>query len=53
MTFEKGHARLYVNGKQEAEGTLAPSVSVTDAPLTIGGVQDGERLRQTFMGGLD
>ena len=53
VTFEKGHARLYVNGKQEAEGTLAPSVSVTDAPLTIGGVQDGERVRQTFMGALD
>ena len=53
VTFEKGHARLYVNGKQEAEGTLAPSVSVTDAPLTIGGVQDGERVRQTFVGALD
>jgi len=37
VTFEKGHARLYVNGKQEAEGTLAPALSVTDAPLTIGG----------------
>ena len=37
VTFEKGHARLYVNGKQEAEGALAPSASVTDVPLTIGG----------------
>ncbi len=37
VTVEQGCARLYVNGKQEAEGTLVPSVSVTEAPLTIGG----------------
>ncbi|MCY2987361.1 MAG: exo-alpha-sialidase [Planctomycetota bacterium] len=53
VTVEKGLARLYVNGKQEAEGELASSIPVTDAPLTIGGVQDGARIRQTFVGALD
>ena len=53
VTVEKGHGRIYVNGKQEAEGFLAPSVPVTDAPLTIGGVQDGGRVTQTFHGALD
>lgn len=53
VTSDQGRARLYVNGKQEAAGTLAPSVPVTDAPLTIGGVQDGTRIRQTFVGALD
>jgi hypothetical protein len=53
VTVEKGHGHLYVNGKQEAEGALAPSVPVTDAPLTIGGVEDGGHMTQTFHGALD
>jgi len=53
VTVEKGCARLYVNGKQEAEGMLGSSVSVTDAPLSIGGAQDGTRVMQTFLGALD
>ena len=53
VTVEKGRGRLYINGKQEAESAMASSVPVTDAPLTIGGVPDGERVRQTFAGALD
>lgn len=53
VTVEKGHGRLYVNRKLQGEGPLAPSVSPTDAPLTIGGVQDGGRVMQTFLGALD
>ncbi len=53
VTVEKGRGRLYINGKQEAEGELASSIPVTDAPLTIGGVQDGARFMQTFVGALD
>ncbi|MFA6561230.1 MAG: LamG-like jellyroll fold domain-containing protein [Verrucomicrobiia bacterium] len=53
VTVEKGHGRLYINGKQEAEGLLASSVAATDAPLTIGGVQDGRRAMQEFLGALD
>ncbi len=53
VTVEKGLARLYVNGQQEAEGELASFILVTDAPLMIGGVQDGTRVMQTFAGALD
>lgn len=53
VTVEKGRARLYVNGKQEAESVLASSVPVTDAPLTIGGTQDGGHVTQTFHGAID
>jgi hypothetical protein len=53
VTVEQGLGRLYVNGKQEGEGTLAPAIPATDAPLTIGGVQDGRRLLQPFLGALD
>ena len=53
VTVEKGHGRLYINGKQEAEGLLASSVAATDAPVSIGGVQDGARVMQTFVGALD
>ena len=53
VTVEKGRGRLYINGKQEAENAMASSVPVTDAPLTIGGVLDGERVRQMFAGALD
>lgn len=53
VTVEGGHGRLYLNGQQEAEGLLASSVAATDAPLTIGGVQDGRRTMQEFLGALD
>ena len=53
VTVEKGRGRLYINGRQEAEGVLGSSVPMTDAPLTIGGVQDGGRVMQTFCGALD
>jgi hypothetical protein len=53
VTVEKGRARLFVDGKQEAEGMLAPSLPATDAPLTLGGVQDGSNITQTFAGALD
>jgi hypothetical protein len=53
VTVEKGRGRLYINGKQEAEGVLGSSVPVTDAPLTIGGVEDGGHVTQTFHGVLD
>lgn len=53
VTVEKGHARLYVHGKQEAEAQLATSLPGTDAPVTIGGSLDGGRARQMFTGALD
>lgn len=53
VTVEKGHGRLYVNGKLEGEGPLAPSCTPTDAPLTIGGAQERQHVRQAFSGALD
>jgi hypothetical protein len=53
VTVERGQGRLYVNGKQEGEARLAASVPVTEAPLTIGAVNNGGRLMQTFLGAID
>ena len=47
VTVDNGQGRIYVNGKQEGAGLLAPSIPATDAPLSIGGVQNGQRLMQT------
>ena len=53
VAVEKGYGRLYVNGKLAGEGPLASSLTSTDAPLSIGAVQDGDGLRQTFCGAID
>lgn len=53
VTIQKGHARLYINGKQEAEARFPASLTATDAPVTIGGSLDGGRARQNFRGALE
>jgi predicted neuraminidase len=53
VTVGRGQGCLYLNGKQEGSGPLVPSILATEAPLTIGGVQDGARVTQTFIGALD
>lgn len=53
VTVDNGLARLYVNGKLEAQGMLAPSISRTDAPVTIGGTINGSHLMQEFWGAID
>ena len=53
VTVEKGFGRLYVNGNLEGEGPLAPSCAPTDAPLTIGGTQEEQHVRQACYGVLD
>jgi hypothetical protein len=52
-TVDAGYGRLYVNGRLESEGRLGPRVPDTDAPLTIGGVNNGGRLMQMFKGAVD
>lgn len=52
-TVDKGHARLYVNGRLEAEAKLVDGLTPTDAPVSIGGVFDNGRLTQAFHGALD
>ena len=53
VTVDTGKASLYVNGKREGNANLGPSVPNTTAPLTIGAVNDGGRVWQTFFGALD
>jgi hypothetical protein len=53
VTVDRGKARLYIDGKLEAEGDLGDGLPDTPAPLTMGGVNDGGRRRQMFFGALD
>jgi len=53
VAVDGGHGRLYVNGRLEGEGKLGPSVPDTAAPLSIGGINDGGRLRQMWYGAVD
>lgn len=53
VTVDSGRARLYVNGQCEDEGDLGSSIPNTSAPLTIGAVNDGGRVWQTFFGAID
>ncbi|MCL4202268.1 MAG: exo-alpha-sialidase [Pirellulaceae bacterium] len=53
VTVERGTGRLYVNGRPEGQARLAPSVPATEAPLTIGAVNNGGRLMQMFLGAID
>ena len=53
VTVESGRASLYVNGKSEGQADLGSSIPNTPAPLTIGAVNDGGRVWQTFFGAID
>jgi concanavalin A-like lectin/glucanase superfamily protein/BNR repeat protein len=53
VTVDAGKACMYVNGKREGQADLGPSIPNTPAPLTIGAVNDGGRVRQTFFGAID
>lgn len=53
VTLDAGHARLYVNGKLEGEAELGQPIPQTAAPLTIGAVNDGGRVRQALFGAID
>ena len=53
VTIDAGQACLYVNGKCEGEAKLGSAVPDTAAPITIGAVNDGGRVWQTFFGAID
>lgn len=46
-------AELWLNGNLAGTVDLKHSIPQTDAPLTIGGIDDNGRIRQTFQGALD
>lgn len=53
VTLDSGEAALFVNGSCEARSTLGRPIPQTEAPLTIGAVNDGGRIWQTLFGALD
>lgn len=46
-------AELWLDGKREGVGELKQPLPQTAAPLTLGGVNDGGRIRQNLFGALD
>ncbi len=53
VTVDAGRASLYLNGVLEGQAKLGSPIPNTAAPLTIGGVNDGGRLRQMLFGAVD
>ncbi|NLS96223.1 MAG: cycloinulo-oligosaccharide fructanotransferase [Planctomycetaceae bacterium] len=53
VTEDSGQACLYVNGRCEGRADLGSALPRTPAPLTIGAVNDGGRVWQTFFGAID
>ncbi len=46
-------ATLFLNGKPVGEVKLKTPIAATEAPITLGGIWDAEKMRQTFHGALD
>jgi hypothetical protein len=53
LVVESAKATLYLNGKLAGETTLKKPIAPTVAPITLGGIWDDGRARQTFLGALD
>ncbi|WP_395715938.1 LamG-like jellyroll fold domain-containing protein [Prosthecobacter sp.] len=53
LVVESAKATLYFNGKLVGETKLKQPIEATEAPVTLGGIFDDGRARQTFLGALD
>ncbi|MBA2113783.1 exo-alpha-sialidase [Bremerella alba] len=53
LVVQKDSVQLWVNGALAAETDLKHPIPTTDAPLTIGGIDDHGKLRQHFLGAVD
>lgn len=53
LVVDAGKATLILNGKAVGEAKLQQPIPATEAPITLGGVFDEGRARQTFLGALD
>jgi hypothetical protein len=53
LTMDATRAVLHLNGKPAGEVALKVPVTVTGAPVTLGGTFDEGRVRQAFQGALD
>jgi hypothetical protein len=53
LVVESAKAELFLNGKLVGEVKLKTPISATAAPITLGGIWDDGKARQTFLGALD
>lgn len=53
LVVDSGKAALFLNGKPVGEVKLKKPIAATEAPITLGGIFDDGRARQTFLGALD
>ena len=53
LVVESAKATLYLNSKLVGETKLKQPIPATEAPITLGGIFDEGRARQTFLGALD
>lgn len=53
LTVGSDRAVLYLNGKSVGEVPLKKPVAATAAPITLGGIHDGGRVRQPLQGAVD
>jgi hypothetical protein len=53
VVVRPGEAELWINGKRAGKVLLSKNIPKTDAPLTLGGVDDNGHIRQTLFGALD
>ena len=53
LVVDSEKAALFLNGKPAGEVGLKTPVASTEAPITLGGIWDADKVRQPFTGALD
>ncbi|MBL9130595.1 MAG: exo-alpha-sialidase, partial [Verrucomicrobiaceae bacterium] len=53
LVVDSAKASLFLNAKLVGETKLKQPIAATEAPITLGGIFDDGRARQTFLGALD
>ena len=53
LVVDAEKATLFLNGKLVGEVKLTTPIAATETPITLGGIWDAEKMRQTFHGALD
>ncbi|MFN7565291.1 MAG: LamG-like jellyroll fold domain-containing protein [Prosthecobacter sp.] len=53
LVVNSSQAALFLNGKPAGEVKLKRPIAASEAPITLGGIFDDGKARQTFLGALD
>lgn len=53
LVVDSEKAALFLNGKPAGEVGLKQPIATTEAPITLGGIWDADKVRQPFTGALD